>query len=569
MSENKTLITFQKQQEKAKVVLEKLKHFVSVANDLGIAVDKSILGKITNVAEVMENGSKLKIALIGGFSEGKTSIAAAWMEKYDKNTMNISQKESSNAVNVYGVGDDIELIDTPGLFGFKEQFNAELGEIEKYKEITKKYVSEAHIVLYVMNPANPIKESHKDDLVWLFRTLNLLPRTVFVLSRFDEVADVEDDADYKEKLEIKKGNIIGRLKEVIKLTNEEEQDIKIVGVAANPFNMGTEYWLQNLGQLKQLSRIETLQEATTKSIEGNGGQNALVYEMQKSVIQDILTKQLPVAKEQEKQIHNAVLALQNNCKDLLNSVSQVERRIIEVQNHLIGFITQYLSGLIMQADGCGMETVQDFMTSEIGEEGCIMYAKIQNEFRLQTDMVNAELKKSRLNFDAAECHFEATIGDVEKKGLDFLKGSGIINAKNILTVRDGIQGLGKMLGTDFGGFLKFKPWGAVNLAKNLGTFLQALGPLLEAYDAYKRNEMQNKFNRSMKEFTDGLRTMQKELLNLVQGSDFAEKFFPEYVGLQEALSAEEKNIIVYKEKQQKFVEWFNEGETIEAEYRVL
>src|SRR3546814_14798706 len=79
------------------------------------------------------------------------------------------------------------------LFGFKEQVNAETNAIEKYKDITKKYVSEAHLVLYVMNSTNPIKESHQDDLVWLFRTLDLLPRTVFVLSRFVEVAAVEAD----------------------------------------------------------------------------------------------------------------------------------------------------------------------------------------------------------------------------------------------------------------------------------------------------------------------------------------------------------------------------------------
>ncbi len=65
------------------------------------------------------------------------------------------------------------------------------GEIERYKDITKKYISEAHLILYALNPSNPIKESHKDDLNWLFRTLNLLSRTIFVISRFDEEADIE------------------------------------------------------------------------------------------------------------------------------------------------------------------------------------------------------------------------------------------------------------------------------------------------------------------------------------------------------------------------------------------
>ncbi|AGT74006.1 hypothetical protein HPSA20_0769 [Helicobacter pylori SouthAfrica20] len=58
--------------------------------------------------------------------------------------------------------------------------------------------------MYVLNPSNPIKESHKDDLNWLFRTLNLLSRTIFVISRFDEEADIEDEKDYNKRFEIKK-----------------------------------------------------------------------------------------------------------------------------------------------------------------------------------------------------------------------------------------------------------------------------------------------------------------------------------------------------------------------------
>ena len=40
----------------------------------------------------MNDNEKLKVVLIGGFSEGKTSIAAAWLGKYDPKTMNINQQ---------------------------------------------------------------------------------------------------------------------------------------------------------------------------------------------------------------------------------------------------------------------------------------------------------------------------------------------------------------------------------------------------------------------------------------------------------------------------------------------
>ena len=213
-----TVNKFKEQQSNSVKVLESLKIYLENGEKIGVDIDDSLIKKLNNAINDVET-KKLKVALIGGFSEGKTSIAAAWIEKLDKSNMKISHQESSDEVLVYEVGNDIELIDTPGLFGFKEKFNSDMNAIEKYKDITEKYVSEAHLVLYVMNSINPIKDSHKDDLNWLFRTLNLLPRTVFVLSKFDEIVDVEDDTRYKNDLEIKKSNVIARLKDLTHLND--------------------------------------------------------------------------------------------------------------------------------------------------------------------------------------------------------------------------------------------------------------------------------------------------------------------------------------------------------------
>ncbi len=70
----------------------------------------------------MENvaGQKLKVALVGDFSEGKTSIAAAWIDRLDE-SMKIDYKESSDEVKVYDIDNEIELVDTPGLFGFEKK----------------------------------------------------------------------------------------------------------------------------------------------------------------------------------------------------------------------------------------------------------------------------------------------------------------------------------------------------------------------------------------------------------------------------------------------------------------
>ncbi len=145
------------------------------------------------------------------------------------------------------------------------------------------------------NPSNPIKESHKDDLNWLFRTLNLLSRTIFVISRFDE-------EDYNKRFKTKKENIQNRLNDLIFLSEKEKENLSIVAVAANPFGWGLEYWLKHKEEFQKLSRIKTLQDATQKKIKENGGKLTIIEKAKKSVIQDVIYKQMPLAKKEQQNI---------------------------------------------------------------------------------------------------------------------------------------------------------------------------------------------------------------------------------------------------------------------------
>lgn len=207
---NETLKQFKENQKRNQEDLNKLLDFIHTGEKYGIKIEESFKAKINSA---IQSAAKLMVALVGGFSEGKTSIAAAWIDRLDE-SMKIDHKESSDAVKIYDIDNEMELVDTPGLFGFKEKIT-DSGKIERYKDITKKYISEANLILYALNPSNPIKESHKDDLNWLFRTLNLLSRTIFVISRFDEEADIEDEEDYNKRFKIKKENIQNRLNDLI------------------------------------------------------------------------------------------------------------------------------------------------------------------------------------------------------------------------------------------------------------------------------------------------------------------------------------------------------------------
>ena len=562
---NSTLELFLNQNNKALALLDKLRVFLEKGAALGVNIDPTLLSKLEHASQNLSN-DKLKIALIGGFSEGKTSIAAAWMERLDKSSMNISQQESSNEVKVYEVDDNFVLIDTPGLFGFKEQYNADINAMEKYKDITRKYVSEAHLVLYVMNSTNPIKDSHKDDLNWLFRTLDLLPRTVFVLSRFDEVADVEDEASYAQHLQVKRNNVESRLRESIDASDAEVATLSIVAVAANPFDMGTDYWLERLGQFKTLSHIASLQQATASKIQSSGGPAAIVDQARKSVILDVLHKELPVAVENDQRLGDEVERLSGVSRTLSRQLVGAKSQIGEVRIGLRDFVSRYFSGLIMRTEGLTQETFKEFFEREIGRDGVMVTTRLQNEFDRQLNGVSQELSRMRLSFDSEIDHFNTNVINLGKQGVNYVIKGNLINNGSILAARDGIVNVAKTLGVDLGKALKFKPWGAINLAKNLNGILSVAGLALEAWDSYERKKREDQFRQAIAEMVDNFNNQREELLTMIQDVSFEERFFPDYASLDANAADVQVAIDTQKRLREQFKEWRQSGELIEAEF---
>lgn len=563
---NSTIKYFESEKIKAKNLLKRLTDFLYQGEEAGITIDNSLKEKLVNASESIEEGV-LKVALIGGFSEGKTSIAAAWMEKLDKSSMNISQQESSNEVKVYQVGSDCVLIDTPGLFGFKEQYNEDTRSIEKYKDITKKYVSESHLVLYVMNSTNPIKASHKEDLQWLFRQLNLLPRTVFVLSRFDEVADVEDDYDYNSHFKIKKNNVIERLNDSIQLTAEEQDELFIVAVAANPFDMGTDYWLNNLDKFKQLSHIEQLQAATNEKLLHNGGQMAIAIESAGSVVRDVLHTQMPIASGLDGKLGEELSRTQDMTRRLDIQLKSASGQINEVKIGLRQFAVNYFSDLILQAKGLDINTCSDFFEREIGSEGIIVETRLQNEFDRHLNGVSLEMARIRADFDSEVSHYNSAISQLGKQGLTYLSNSGLISNTTVLAARDGLVSVGRSLGMNLSKMLKFKPWGAVKLAKGINGALVFFGVALQAWESWQESQREEEFRKSISQMVKNFEQQREDLLRIVNSDDFSTKFFPDYLSLQE----DSKNLLVSIDElhgqRQKFVVWKDMGNAIAAEYR--
>lgn len=507
----------------------------------------------------MENvaGQKLKVALVGGFSEGKTSIAAAWIDRLDK-SMKIDHKESSDAVKIYNIDNEMELVDTPGLFGFKEKIT-DSGKIERYKDITKKYISEAHLILYALNPSNPIKESHKDNLNWLFRTLNLLSRTIFVISRFDEEADIEDEEDYNKRFEIKKENIQNRLDDLISLSEKEKEGLIIVAVAANPFDLGVEHWLRHQEEFQKLSHIKALKDATQKKIKENGGKLTIIEEAKKSVIQDVVYRQMPPAKQALQDINREMEYLNKTLEKRRKDLQNLNNEISQARIHLREFIIRYFSDLILQVSDTSLETFNDFVTREIGDKGINIETRVQNEFERQTQGISNEIAKIGTTFNADMSFFEKHAGAFGKIGIDLLKQSGFINATNIKLARDALVATGKFVGIDLA--LKFKPWGAVKLAGNINKALPLIGLAFEAWDSYNKHKKQQEFEKAKEEMKSNFDNQKKEILDLINDETrFKQTCFPNALELEKSFQEIEERIKKTQECDQEFEKWIKTGE---------
>ncbi len=116
---NETLKQFKENQKRNQENLNKLLDFIHTGEKYGIKIEESFKEKI-NSAIQSATDQKLRVALVGGLSEGKTSIAAAWIERLDK-SMKIDHQESSDAVTIYDIDNEIELVDTRGCLGSKKK----------------------------------------------------------------------------------------------------------------------------------------------------------------------------------------------------------------------------------------------------------------------------------------------------------------------------------------------------------------------------------------------------------------------------------------------------------------
>ncbi|MGY0635130.1 LeoA/HP0731 family dynamin-like GTPase [Luteimonas sp. A478] len=563
---NTTLDRFKAQQDNAIGLLRDLLAFLKDGQDFGVVMDKAFEDKLTTAIDAV-SGERLKVALVGGFSEGKTAIAAAWLNRLDDEGMKISQEESTDDVLEYEVGDNLLLVDTPGLYGSRKV------DGEAFKNLTRKYVSEANLALYVMDPVNPIKESHKEELEWLFLELGLLSRTVFVLSRFDDVANLEDETVYQAALQVKATGIRQRLVELVGLPKQEVNALSIVAVAANPFNQGIDYWIENEEQYRKLSHIETLQKATEDKIHSSGGTDKLVAETRTAIIGDVLGKHLPMAIERGAMIDAEVDRLTDTVQELSGQLDQAFGQAQQAESQIRRFLIDYYPDLILQAKGADLQTWSNFFEREVGAEGIIIRMRLQDEYAKVLRTVQLNMEALQASFVGEINHFNTVISSLGEQGVKYLLDGKVINNKSILMFRDGVVSVGKKVGVDLSKNLKFAPWGAHNLAKGVNGGLAVLGVAIELWDTYQSYEKEKKFREGLELFVTTLENQRKSLASELEGSGdesvFLKTYFPDLLELKDFMNSLKAALEEMSQKKQRFTKWYQQADALKGEYKHL
>ncbi len=193
---------------------------------------------------------------------------------------------------------------------------------------------------------------------------------------------------------------IDRLNDLISLSEEEKESLIIVAVAANPFDLGVEHWLKHQEEFQKLSHIKALQDATQKKIKENGGKLTIIEETKKSVIQDVVYRQMPPAKQALQDINREMERLNKTLEKRRKDLQNLNSEISQARIHLREFIIRYFSDLIRQVSGTSLETFNDFVIREIGDKGINIETKVQNEFERQTQGIVNEISKIETGFNA-------------------------------------------------------------------------------------------------------------------------------------------------------------------------
>lgn len=530
---------------------------------------QSYLGKIDSIVDSINDG-EISVVLLGSFSDGKTSAIAGLLGRLEDN-MKIDNDESSDELTIYRPKDlkkGFKIVDTPGLFGTKErEIN---GQNIKFSEITERYISEAHIIIYVCDAVVPLKESHVEIIRRVMRDYHKLDNTIFVINKMDEAGyDLLDEYDFNNGCKIKKENLISRLRSTINLTPDEEKRLHIVCIAADPKGKGLQHWFSKIDSYYERSHIKDLRKCVN-AVVNNADTDKLSsssYETSVSEIVDGLHKAIAGT---EKPVSKAIAKMERDCTEIEEDGKHLKSELTLSRNELRQAINEIKNDAIREINGASLETIGEVISNQLGvQNNQVTFYVFQDKLSAQIEQC-CEANANNVNLAAVKIEKaysmqDAMLNDAVKYGVVQLKNLNI-SGEQIKAVRDVIAK----------GY-KFKPWGAINMGKNItkwaGWIGAGLGVAFELYGWYKKYENQKKLSELKNSLTNAVNDCICNVFKTFESdNEYYKNFAPSYLLLCQKIKERDEEIASLKQKVQDLEKykrdidaWKNSAEYVDFE----
>lgn len=541
--------------------LERAKNDIVELQNMGIDVSCS-LKKIDSAIKIVSN-DKISVVLVGAFSDGKTSVVAGWInEKLDN--MKISSDESSDEILCYtpnSIPEGCQIVDTPGLFGDKKGSDEDGGMIA-LSDKTKKFISEANMILYVVPAKNPIKDTHKECIRWILKDLNKLSSTIFVINRMDDITDLTDDEDFELQARIKTENVRNKLIEC-GLSQIEAAEVNVVCISADPNGRGIDIWNTHRDEYLRRSHLSAL-EKMTNSILQNSGKH-LIAKTGCDILNDEINKSIEIISEQERIISEILLpekeeSLKRNQKDL----NSLRTRVIRSKKDMKDALKALNKSKINKIRAASVESFRNVMEDEIGivegKEGYVLSDEINDIFieysQKNSDLIMSLGEKFQSEYDRQNSTIHALIKQGVNGAANGLKYAGNLG---VSTIKTGIFAGRDLLGK-VGVVIKFKPWQVTKMATFATKALPVVGAAIDVVSNIVENatsqERSKKFEETKNDIKDAINDTFREIYDTLNSDDkYIDDFAPQYRVLEQQVNQDKSDIEEQKMYLKKFAEW--------------
>lgn len=516
--------------------LEELYSILKDAEQYGISF-KQLFNKIAELKGNAEDET-IRIVLISSFSDGKTSTVAGLLGKIEEN-MKIDSDESSDEIVVYhpqGMKQGFEIVDTPGLFGTKEK---EIdGESVRFSEITEKYISQAHIILYVCDAVTPLKESHAYVISKLMRDYKKLDSTIFVINKMDEAGyDPLDMADFARGTQIKTDNLKKRLRDTIALTFEEEQRLHVICICADPKGKGVSTWLEKSPQdYLNRSHIVNLRNLIKELIASTNVSQVLT-ETHNNTLIDLTQQAMSVIQLSQKELKGTLSLVEEKTDEISTDLALLKKNLQSSKQEMAKQLDELENQLIAAINSATPDTIGELLEQQIGTDSeSISFYKLERRINdivsscteSNNVSITTRLKDIEKNISIQDELLQEGISKGTKAATEFLKNTKI-SGETVKAIRDAIAS-----------GCKFKPWGAIKIANKVNKVMPWIGAGLEAIVAavqtYKERKKQREFEEMKTIIKAEVKKIIKEVFDTFKtNQEYYQNYAPSFLQLQAQL----------------------------------